>query len=303
MASLQTRIERVPWLLTLARVLNTPWKLVRQYPVIPLIVLGGLIVLGVFAPVLAPRDPLRGKIMERFIPPAWSAEGSYEHFLGTDHTGRDIWSRIMYGARISLMVVAISLSSGFIIGTTLGVLSGYLGGWWDESIMRFVDIAYAIPFLMIALVVVIIWGESLTVVLFLLGILAWRGFVRVVRANTLVVKEMDYIALARVAGAGTPRILARHILPMIINAAIVIATLNVGYLILTEATLSFLGAGIPAPTPAWGTMVAEGRNYISSSWWEAFFPGMAIFLVVLSLNFFGDWLRDRLDPRLRQNIQ
>ena len=303
MASLQTRIERVPWLLTLARVLNTPWKFTRQYPVIPLAILTGLIVLGVFAPVLAPRDPLRGNIRERFIPPAWSEEGSYEHFLGTDHTGRDIWSRIMYGARISLMVVAISLSSGFLIGTTLGVMAGYLGGWWDEIIMRFVDIAYAIPFLMIALVVVIIWGESLTVVFFLLGILAWRGFVRIVRANTLVIKEMDYISLARVAGASTFRIVARHVLPMVINAAIVVATLNVGYLILTEATLSFLGAGIPAPTPAWGTMVAEGRNYISSSWWEAFFPGMAIFLVVLSLNFFGDWLRDRMDPRLRQNIQ
>ena len=134
MASLQTRIERVPWLLTLARVLNTPWKFTRQYPVIPLAILTGLIVLGVFAPVLAPRDPLRGNIRERFIPPAWSEEGSYDHFLGTDHTGRDIWSRIMYGARISLMVVAISLSSGFIIGTLLGVTAGYLEDCHDKSL-------------------------------------------------------------------------------------------------------------------------------------------------------------------------
>jgi len=286
--------------MAVARALNKPWMFLRRYPVIPLIVLVTLILVGILAPWITPYDPLRGKIMDRFLPPAWNAGGSMEHVLGTDHSGRDILSRIMYGARISLMVVAISLSSGFLIGTTLGVMAGYLGGWWDEIIMRFVDIAYAIPFLMIALVVVIIWGESLTVVFFLLGILAWRGFVRIVRANTLVVKEMDYISLANVAGASTFRILARHVLPMVINAAVVIATLNVGYLILTEATLSFLGAGIPAPTPAWGSMVAEGRNYIASSWWEAFFPGVAIFLVVLSLNFFGDWLRDRLDPRLRQ---
>ena len=277
-----------------------PWRFMRRWPVIPLIVLITLVVVGVFAPVIAPHNPLSGRVWDRFTPPMWMTGGTSKYILGTDHSGRDILSRIMHGGRISLTVVAISLASGFIIGTALGVISGYLGGWWDEAMMRVVDVWYALPFIMIALVAVILFGQSLNTVLVLLGLLAWVGFVRVVRANTLVVKELDFVALARVAGASTFRIIFRHIFPMVINAAVVIATLNVGSLIIAEATLSFLGAGIPAPTPAWGTMVAEGRNYLIGSWWEAFWPICAIFLVVMSLNFLGDWLRDRLDPRLRQ---
>jgi len=230
----------------------------------------------------------------------WYAEGGSKFILGTDHAGRDILSRIIQGGRISLMVVSVSVSFGFVVGSTLGLVAAYAGGWWDELIMRLVDVFYAIPYMMIALVVVVIFGQSMTIVLVLLALFSWVGFVRVVRAHALTVKSMDYIALARVAGASHLRILSQHIVPMVVSSAVVVATLSVGSLILLEATLSFIGAGIPAPNPAWGTMISEGRNYIASFWWEAFFPGVAIFLVVMSLNFFGDWLRDRLDPRLRQ---
>ncbi len=176
-----------------------------------------------------------------------------------------------------------------IVGTAIGLVSGYAGG--------LVDIWQALPFLLLALVSVIIFGQSLPL---LLALLSWVGFVRIVRAQTLVLRESDYVALAKVAGASSFRIIVRHLLPGVLNSALVILTLNVGQLILAEATLSFLGAGIPPPTPAWGVMVAEGRNYLESSWWPTVFPGICIFLVVMSLNFLGDWLRDRLDPRLRQ---
>jgi peptide/nickel transport system permease protein len=239
-------------------------------------------------------------LRDAFIPPVWAAQGSATHILGTDHAGRDILSRIIQGARLSLLVVSVSVAFGFIVGSTLGLVAAYLGGWWDESIMRLVDVFYAIPYMMIALVVVVIFGQSFGIILVLLALFSWAGFVRVVRAHTLSVKTMDFIALARIAGASHLRILTQHIAPMVLSSAVVVATLNVGSLILLEATLSFIGAGIPAPNPAWGTMIAEGRNYIASFWWEAFFPGVAIFLVVMSLNFFGDWLRDHLDPRLRQ---
>lgn len=256
--------------------------------------------MGIFGNQIAPKDPYQGSIRERLVPPAWTTEGSIEHILGTDHAGRDVLSRIIIGSRISLLVAAVSLSSGFVMGTTIGIVSGYFGGVIDEILTRIVDIWLALPFLMVALVLVLIFGQSLIVVLGLLASLSWVGFVRVIRGQTLQVKEMEYVALARVAGSSNLRIMYRHILPSVINTAVVIATLNVGGLVLAEATLSFLGAGIPAPTPAWGVLVAEGREYVSSGWWESLFPGAAIFLVVMSLNFLGDWMRDRLDPRLRQ---
>jgi len=280
-----------------------PWRFVRRWPVIPVVVLTTLVVAGSFAPFIVPHDPYKGRVRDAFIPPVWAEGGSAKYILGTDHAGRDILSRIIQGARISLMVVSVSVAFGFVVGSSLGLAAAYAGGWWDEVIMRLVDVFYAIPYMMIALVVVVIFGQSMTIVLVLLALFSWAGFVRVVRAHTLTVKSMDFIALARVAGASHARILVQHIVPMVLSSAVVVATLNVGSLILLEATLSFIGAGIPAPNPAWGTMIAEGRNYITSFWWQAFFPGVAIFLVVMSLNFFGDWMRDRLDPRLRQTME
>ncbi len=291
-------------------IISGSWFFVRRYPVIPTVVLVVLVLAGVLAPWIAPFDYAIGNVRDRQLPPmsrGWvspSAEANGEigdlHILGTDHAGRDTFTRIVYGARISLMVAAISLISGFIAGTSIGILAGYLGGIWDEIITRIVDIWLALPFLMVVLVATILYGQSLQLLLVMLALLAWVGFVRVVRAQTLILKEMDYVALARVVGASPTRIMFKHILPGVINSAVVIATLNVGGLILTEATLSFLGAGIPPPTPAWGVLVAEGRDYVDSAWWQVIMPGIAIFLTLMSLNFLGDWLRDRLDPRLRQ---
>ncbi len=282
------------------RELRAAWRFSRRWPTLPLLILVSLTFSGVFAGPLAPHDERAGGIRDRHIPPVWSADGSTNHILGTDHAGRDVFSRLLFGARISLVVAGIALTSGFLVGTTMGITSGYYGGWVDEVITRLVDIWQALPFLMVALVMVLLFGQSLNLLLILMASLAWSPFVRVIRSQTLVIKNEPYVDLARVAGCSIPRILIRHILPGVINTAVVIATLTVGNLILAEAALSFLGAGVPAPTPTWGSMVQEGRNYLSTAWWPTVFPGVAIFLVVMSLNFTGDWLRDRLDPRLRQ---
>lgn len=227
----------------------------------------------------------------------WS---SWDHILGGDNIGRDLLSRIIHGARVSLVVVTVALIFGLLIGVSMGLVAGYFGGLIDEIIMRVTDIWLGLPFILVAIVAVIAFGQTFTILIILLGILSWTPFVRNVRGEVLSLKTRDYVSLAKVAGCSTFRILVWHILPGTINTIIVIATLRVGQLILTEAILSFLGAGIPPPTPAWGAMVNDGRPYINDAWWISFFPGVAIFLVVMSLNFLGDWLRDRLDPRLRQ---
>ena len=233
--------------------------------------------------------------------------GDSDHWLGTDQTGRDILSRIIHGARVSLLVTAVSLSSGLVVGTVLGLVAGYadqiflrFGNHIDETIMRIVEITYAVPTILIALVIVIVFGQSFAVLLALLAFVAWNAFPRNVRAEVLSLKTSDYVALAKVAGAGPLRIMFVHIFPGVINTILVISTLRVGQLILTEAILSFLGAGIPPPRPAWGAMVADGREYLADAWWISLFPGVCIFLVVMALNFLGDWMRDRFDPRLRQ---
>ena len=290
------------------RQLAALWTFVRRWPVIPAAVIIMLIIMGAFGPYIAPHDPVIANARARHIPPVGMElclgprckVGSWTNPLGTDHVGRGVLSRIIVGSRISLIVAALSLVVGLIVGTSIGMISGYLGGIFDEIITRIVDIWLALPFLMVALLAVLIFGQSIGVVFLLLAVLSWVGFVRVVRAQTLQLKEMDYVALARIAGAHPVRIIFRHVLPGVINSAIVIATLNVGNLILAEATLSFLGAGIPPPTPAWGVLISEGREYISTAWWQTAFPGVGIFLVVMSLNFLGDWARDRFDPRLRQ---
>ena len=277
------------------------WEIFRRWPILPLIVLAMLIITGLFAPWIAPNDPLAQDLTLRNNPPFWDAEeGTTSRLLGADHVGRDVLSRVIHGARISLMVVSVSLSTGLFIGTTLGLIAGYAGGLLDEIIMRLVDVWLALPFILIALVAVVVLGASLGLVIALLALFTWASFVRYVRAEVLSLKERDYVALAKVSGASTTRIILRHILPGVMNTIIVITTLRVGQLILTEATLSFIGAGIPSPTPAWGVIVAEGRSYVTVAWWSSLLPGLAIFMVVMSLNFLGDWMRDRLDPRLRQ---
>jgi len=227
--------------------------------------------------------------------------GSTKFLLGTDHLGRDVLSRVIYGARISLLVSIVTLAVGGSIGVTMGLAAGWYGGVVDEFLMRLVDIKLAIPLILIALVLVITLGQSLWIIVTVLCLFIWPRFARQVRGEVLQLKHMDYVALAKVSGASTTRILFIHIFPGTINTLIVVATLQVGIVILLESTLSFLGAGVPPPTPAWGSMVADGRDKLAGGvWWISTFPGVAIMITVMSLNLFGDWLRDTLDPRLRQ---
>ena len=272
----------------------------RRLPVIPVLILAILAFAAVFAPALAPYHPVRGDLRERGTPPAWQAEGSMAHILGTDQHGRDILTRMMHGARVSLTFAALTMVIGVALGALLGALSGYAGGHVDEIIMRLVDLTNALPFLLAALVMVSVFGASFRTLLIILSLFAWGGYARQVRGEVLQLKEMDYVALARVAGASPLRIVWRHLLPGVTNTLIVVATLGTGQIILAESTLSFLGVGIPPPNPAWGSMVADGRNYIATAWWIAVIPGAGIGLTVVSLNFLGDWLRDYFDPRLRQ---
>lgn len=276
----------------------------RRLPIIPVAVVIALIFIAAFAEFVAPNDPLEGDLDDRNLPPAWAEEGdkrgSAEFLLGTDHIGRGILSRMVFGARVSLIVAGTVLAAGAALGTVVGLVSGYLGGIVDEVLMRLVDFVFALPFIVVALVASVVWGASLELVIILLALFTWAPFARQVRAETLQLKTTDYVALARVSGASGLRIALRHILPGVINTVMVLSSLQVGSLILTESVLSFLGVGIPPPQPSWGSMVSDGREYISTAWWISFFPGFAILLIVFSMNFFGDWLRDRLDPRLRQ---
>lgn len=274
----------------------------RRWPIFSV----GILVLAGFAAAsatfLAPYNPRVGDLDEKFTPPIWSFDGSSKHVLGTDHLGRDIVSRLMFGARISMSIAAVSVFLGGLIGVSIGMFSGYLGGWVDNIAMRIVDIFLAFPLILLALALVVVFGDSVILVTVLLVSWSWTSFARQVRGETLQLKEMDYVQQARVAGASTFRIIVRHIFPSTVNTVMVIASLRVGFVILVEASLSFLGAGVPVSTPTWGSMTADGRQYISTAWWIAFFPGFSILLVVVASNFLGDWLRDKLDPRLRQAV-
>lgn len=275
-------------------------RVFTNYPVLPVLILLVMVVCGVFAPLIAPHDSIRPNYSAIAQPPAWSAKGTSEFLLGTDHLGRDMVTRLVYGARVSLLVVLISTTSGMVIGTFLGLVAGYFGGNLDEFISRIVDIWLAIPFLLVAMIIVILLGQSFPLMLALLALLAWSPFVRNVRAEVLSLRERDYVANAKIAGASATRILYKHILPNVMNTIMVIASLRVGQLILSESILSYLGVGVPPPTPAWGSMVADGRSYLNTAWWISTLPGIAILLVVMAFNFLGDWIRDRTDPRLRQ---
>ena len=271
----------------------------RRWPVSSIVILSVLIVSAVFAPLIAPHEAKLGDLSDRHIPPLLFG-GTSDHILGTDGLGRDILSRIVHGARISVAVAVVALSVGGVIGTLLGVVSGYAGGWVDEVIMRIVDIKFAVPLILIALALAVILGPSFGLLLGLLSFLIWGHFARQVRAEVLVIVTMDYVAAARSCGASPVQIMYRHIFPGVISIVVVVGTLQVGAVVLAEASLSFLGAGVPSPTPAWGSMVAEGRLYIDTAWWVSLIPGVVIGLLVTAVTLLGDWLRDRLDPRLRQ---
>ena len=277
------------------------WGQMRSLPILPVVTIVFLLLVGIFAPVISPYPPLDGDLDLRNVEPTWLSENNESpYLLGGDHIGRDVLTRIIYGTRISLIVAGTVLFFGTFIGTLLGLLSGYLGGVVDEIIMRLVDFMYAIPFILVVLVAAVLLSPSLMLVIILLSIFTWPPFARQVRAETLSLKQIDYVSLAKICGTSPLRICLRHILPGLFNTVLVMASLQVGSLVVTESVLSLLGVGIPAPAPSWGSMVAEGRNYMSTAWWICLFPGLAILLIVFSMNFLGDWLRDKLDPRLRQ---
>ena len=272
----------------------------RRFPGIPLFVLLFLLVLpGLFAPYLAPHNPIRGSLRARLKPPVWVQGGTITHPLGTDKVGRDILSRIIYGARISLAVSLVAILVSGAVGTALGLIAGYFGGRIDALIMRLVDISLGLPVILLALVFVAAVGASFWTVVSVTAVLLWARYARQVRGETLGIRERDFVARARVAGASHFRIMLRYIFPNVVNTLTVLATLQIGAVILLESALSFLGAGIPRPTPTWGSMISDGRDLIVVAWWIAMFPGLAIMLTVLSLNLLGDWLRDHLDPKLR----
>ena len=261
-----------------------------------LLCMGGAAVL---APQIAPWDPARQMLMKRLRPPMWEARGLREHPLGTDHLGRDILSRILYGGRISLGVGLSAMSLSCLIGVTLGLLAGFHGGRTDAFIMRVVDVFLAIPYILLAMGVVFALGPSLLNVILVMAVTRWVQFARIVRADVLSIREREFVSGARARGSRSLRLLLRHVLPNALTPIIVVATLELAFMIIYESALSFLGLGVQPPTPTWGWMLSDGRNYVATAWWLATFPGLAIMLTVLAVNLLGDWLRDTLDPRLK----
>jgi peptide/nickel transport system permease protein len=263
-----------------------------------LLLLAGL---AIGADWIAPWDPEIGTLGERFRPPAWQAGGSAAHWLGTDHLGRDILSRLIFGARVSMGVGAAAVLVAGTLGTALGIVSGYLGGWVDQLIMRITDSWLALPALSFAIFLAALVGPSEMNLVIILGAVYWTRYARVIRGDVLSLKERDFVRLAIVAGCSKGAIMRRHILPNVINSAIVLGTLMLGVVVVTEASLSFLGVGVPPPKPAWGLMLADGkRGLMAGYWWLTVLPGSCIMAMVLSVNMLGDWLRVKLDPQLRQ---
>jgi peptide/nickel transport system permease protein len=261
-----------------------------------LLCMGGAALL---APQIAPWDPGRQMLLKRLRPPMWEARGLREHPLGTDHLGRDILSRILYGGRISLGVGLSAVTLSCLIGVTLGLLAGFHGGRTDALIMRVVDVFLAIPYILLAMGVVFALGPSLLNVILVMAVTRWVQFARIVRADVLSIREREFVSGARARGSRSARLLLRHVLPNALTPIIVVATLELAFMIIYESALSFLGLGVQPPTPTWGWMLSDGRNYVATAWWLATFPGLAIMLTVLAVNLLGDWLRDTLDPRLK----
>jgi peptide/nickel transport system permease protein len=260
-----------------------------------LLLMGGSAIL---APQLAPWDPAKQMLLKRLRPPVWQERGLSQHPLGTDHLGRDILSRLLYGGRISLGVGLTAVTLSALIGVTLGLTAGFFGGHLDAFVMRVVDVFLAIPYILLAMGVVFALGPSLGNVILVMGATRWVQFARIVRADVLSIREREFVAGARARGNRSLRLLLHHVLPNALTPIIVVATLELAFMIIYESALSFLGLGVQPPTPTWGWMLADGRNYVASAWWLATLPGLAIMLTVLAVNLLGDWLRDTLDPRL-----
>jgi peptide/nickel transport system permease protein len=259
-----------------------------------------VIIVAVTAPWVAPRSYYEMTLPHKLRPPFWQQGGSLKYPLGTDSLGRDILSRMIGGARISLVASMLSILIGAVVGISIGVFSAYRGGVVDAVLMRVCDGFLSFPMILLALILAIATGPSMRTVVLAIGLVVWARYARVIRSEALSLKERDFVAYARMVRCSELRVLMRHLLPNLMGSILVLATLQVGWAIVVEASLSFIGAGIPPPHPSWGSMVAAGREYIGMAWWLTFFPGMAIAITVLSFNFLGDWLRDHLDPKLRE---
>jgi peptide/nickel transport system permease protein len=272
-----------------------------DFPLIPALILGVIAFVAIFADLLAPHNPEIGSLTARFRPPFWQTGGSAKYLLGTDQLGRDVLSRLIFGARVSMVVGFTAVIFAGTVGTTLGIISGYLGGWVDQVIMRLTDTWLALPPLMFAIFLAAIVGPSMWNIVIILGLVYWTRYARVIRGEVLSLKEREFVRLAIVAGCSKRTIMYRHILPNVINSAVVLGTLMLGVVIITEASLSFLGVGVPPPEPAWGLMLSDGKQSLMvGRWWLSVLPGICIMLMVLSANILGDWLRVKLDPQLRQ---
>jgi peptide/nickel transport system permease protein len=273
----------------------------RGAPLVPVVILGGLVLLAVFADLVAPYDPtLPVPGAGIYDPPFWISGGNITAPLGTDFQGRDILSRLIHGARVSLIVGLMGTLVAGGIGTFMGIVSGYVGGWVDQIIMRVTDAWLALPAIVFAIFLAAMVGPSMWNIIVILGAVYWTRYARVIRGEVLSLREREFVKLAEIAGASRLRVIRRHILPNVMNTATVLASLTVGVVIIAEASLSFLGVGVPPPQPAWGLMLSEARpTLMAGQWWLTVFPGVCILLIVLATQLFGDWLRVRLDPQLR----
>lgn len=277
------------------------WRLrSRGWPRFALAIAAVFVLVALGADLIAPYAPEQTAMSLRYQPPAWIDGGTLQHLLGTDHLGRDVLSRLIHGTRISLLVGSCAVLIAGIAGTALGIAAGFFGGWFDQVVMRLVDAWLALPSLVFAIFLASITGPSTTNLVIILAAIYWTRYARVVRSEVLSLRERDYVKLAWIAGASPWRIMTRHLLPNVANTSVVLATLMLGSVVVTEASLSFLGVGVPPPEPAWGLMLSDGRKGLMAGyWWLTVFPGLCIMLLVLSASLLGDWLRDRLDPQLR----
>lgn len=283
----------------------TAWRALRRSP--PALA-GALVLLlvvccALFAPLVAPMSPTAQTLLARLSPPSLTKPtGGIGYLLGTDRLGRDVLSRIIYGARVSVFVALLGVGISATIGVTLGLIAGFVGGVVSTLIMRLTDVVLSIPFLLLAIAVVAVLGPSLMNLILVLGFTRWIRYTRVTFAQTLSLKETEFVQASRALGARSSRLLLRHIFPNTLAPIIIIGTLELGLMVIFEAALSFLGLGVQPPTPSWGSMLAEGRDYVATAWWLGVFPGLAIMLTVLAINLLGDWARDVLDPRMRTNL-
>ncbi len=277
------------------------WGDLRKHPlaIIGLVIIILYVLGAIFAPAITTYNPNRGNLRDRLAPPAWEAEGSWTHPMGTDAQGRDLLTRIIYGARVSLAIGVLSVGISALVGTTLGALSGFYRGWLDNILSRFADLLLSFPYLIFAIGVMAFLGPGFTNLILALTFKGWVEFFRLVRGEMMAQKTQEYVEAARVSGEGSFAIIVREILPNIIQSVFVVGTLRMGHMIIMEASLSFLGLGLPPRTPAWGSMVASGRDYLLVAWWVSTIPGIAILILVLSINLLGEGLRDILDPRLK----